>query len=61
MLAMPVIDQQKAARVRDAESRDNSMTEDVLGRIQREMHERLRELRCAVEEHDRLVADLEAR
>jgi hypothetical protein len=32
--------------------------EDLLTRIQREMHERLRELRAAIDEHDRLQADL---
>jgi hypothetical protein len=36
----------------------SSMDEDLLTRIQRETHERLRELRGAVEEHDRLQADL---
>ena len=36
----------------------NSMDEDLLTRIQRETHERLRELRKAVDEHDRLQADL---
>ncbi|MFI4977414.1 MAG: hypothetical protein ACHQC8_01860 [Solirubrobacterales bacterium] len=36
------------------------MTEDLLRRIQREMHERLRELRGAVDEHDRLTAELRA-
>jgi hypothetical protein len=36
------------------------MTDDLLTRIQREMHERLRELRGAVDEHDRLAADFEA-
>jgi hypothetical protein len=36
----------------------NSMDEDLLTRIQREMHERLRELRGAVDEHARLEADL---
>jgi hypothetical protein len=36
------------------------MTDDLLTRIQREMDERLRELRGAVDEHDRLAADLEA-
>jgi hypothetical protein len=36
----------------------NSMDEDLLTRIQRETHERLRELRGAVDEHDRLQADL---
>jgi hypothetical protein len=36
----------------------NSMDEDLLTRIQRETHERLRELREAVDEHDRLQADL---
>jgi hypothetical protein len=34
------------------------MSEDLLTRIQREMNERLRELRGAVDEHDRLMADL---
>jgi hypothetical protein len=38
----------------------DSMDEDLLTRIQREMHERLRELCGAVEEHDRLQADLSA-
>ncbi len=37
-----------------------AMTEDLLARIQREMHERLRELRGAVDEHDRLAAELRA-
>jgi hypothetical protein len=36
----------------------SSMDEDLLTRIQRETHERLRELRKAVDEHDRLQADL---
>jgi hypothetical protein len=36
----------------------SSMDEDLLTRIQRETHERLRELRGAVDEHDRLQADL---
>lgn len=36
------------------------MTEDLLTRIQREMDERLRELRGAVDEHERLAADLRA-
>jgi hypothetical protein len=36
----------------------DSMDEDLLTRIQRETHERLRELRKAVDEHDRLQADL---
>ena len=36
------------------------MTEDLLTRIQRETHERLRELRGAVDEHDRLQAELRA-
>jgi len=36
----------------------SSMDEDLLTRIQRETHERLRELRSAVDEHDRLQADL---
>ena len=36
------------------------MTEDLLTRIQREMDERLRELRGAVEKHDRLQDDLRA-
>jgi hypothetical protein len=36
----------------------NSIDEDLLTRIQRETHERLRELREAVDEHDRLQADL---
>jgi hypothetical protein len=36
------------------------MTDDLLARIQREMHERLQELRGAVDEHDRLAANLEA-
>lgn len=35
------------------------MSEDLLSRIQREMNERLRELRGAVEEHDRLMTDLQ--
>ena len=35
-----------------------SMGEDLLTRIQRETHERLRELRGAVGEHDRLAAEL---
>jgi hypothetical protein len=34
------------------------MTEDLLTRIQQETHERLRELRSAVDEHDRLQAEL---
>ncbi len=34
------------------------MTEDLLTRIQRETHERLCELRGAVDEHDRLTAEL---
>ena len=34
------------------------MSEDLLTRIQREMHERLRELRGAVDEHDRLTREL---
>jgi hypothetical protein len=36
------------------------MTDDLLTRIQREMHERLRELRRAVDERDQLAADLRA-
>jgi hypothetical protein len=36
----------------------DSMDEDLLTRIQRETNERLRELRKAVDEHDRLQADL---
>jgi hypothetical protein len=36
------------------------MTEDLLTRIQRETHERLRELRGAVDEHDRLQGELGA-
>lgn len=36
------------------------MSEDLLTRIQCEMNERLRELRSAVDEHDRLVVDLKA-
>ncbi len=36
------------------------MAEDLLTRIQREMHERLQELRGAVDEHDRLAVDLRA-
>jgi hypothetical protein len=36
----------------------NSTDEDLLTRIQRETHERLCELREAVDEHDRLQADL---
>jgi hypothetical protein len=36
------------------------MAEDLLRRIQREMDERLEELRGAVDEHDRLQADLSA-
>ena len=36
------------------------MTEDLLTRIQRETHERLSELRGAVDEHDRLQAELSA-
>ena len=51
MLAMSVVDQEQAAAARDVESQDNSMTEDVLDRIQREMHERLQALRDAVDEH----------
>jgi hypothetical protein len=38
----------------------NLMNEDLLTKIQREMNERLRELRGAVDEHDRLAVDLEA-
>jgi hypothetical protein len=34
------------------------MTEDLLTRIQRELDERRRELRAAVDEHDRLQAEL---
>jgi hypothetical protein len=37
---------------------ENPIDEDLLTRIQRETHERLRELRGAVDEHDRLQADL---
>jgi hypothetical protein len=37
---------------------ENPMDEDLLTRIQRETHERLCELRGAVDEHDRLQADL---
>jgi hypothetical protein len=36
------------------------MSEDLLTRIQRETHERLRELRGAVDEHDRLQGELVA-
>jgi hypothetical protein len=36
------------------------MIEDLLTRIQREMHERLQALRGPVEEHERLAADLRA-
>lgn len=36
------------------------MTNDLLTRIQGEMHERLQMLRGAVDTHDRLAADLEA-
>jgi hypothetical protein len=36
------------------------MREDLLTRIQREMNERLQELRGAVDERDRLQADLRA-
>lgn len=36
------------------------MSEDLLRRIQQETHERLRELRSAVDEHDRLQGDLRA-
>jgi hypothetical protein len=36
------------------------MSEDLLTRIQRETRERLRELRVAVDEHDRLQGDLRA-
>jgi hypothetical protein len=36
------------------------MSEDLLTRIQCELNERLRELRSAVDEHDRLVVDLKA-
>lgn len=36
------------------------MSEDLLTRIQREMHERLEGLRGAVDEHDRLAGDLRA-
>jgi hypothetical protein len=38
----------------------NPMDEDLLTKIQREMDERLRELRGAVDEHDRLQGDLSA-
>jgi hypothetical protein len=38
----------------------NPMNEDLLTKIQREMDERLEELRGAVDEHDRLQADLSA-
>ncbi len=38
----------------------NLMNEDLLTKIQGEMHERLRELRGAVDEYDRLAVDLEA-
>lgn len=38
----------------------NPMDEDLLTKIQRETHERLRELRGAVEEHDRLQGELSA-
>ena len=34
------------------------MSEELLTRIEREMRERLRELRGAVDEHERLMADL---
>jgi hypothetical protein len=37
---------------------DNPMTEDLLTKIQRVLHERLHELRGAVDEYDRLQADL---
>jgi hypothetical protein len=40
--------------------RKNPMDEDLLTRIQRETHERLRELREAVDEHDRLQGELRA-
>jgi hypothetical protein len=36
------------------------MTEDLLTRIQREMDERLRELRGAMDEHERLTSELGA-
>lgn len=38
----------------------NLMNEDLLMKIQREMDERLRELRGAVDEHERLAAELRA-
>jgi hypothetical protein len=38
----------------------NPMDEDLLTKIQRETHERLRELRAAVDEHDRLAGELRA-
>jgi hypothetical protein len=38
----------------------NPMDKDLLTKIQREMDERLEELRGAVDEHDRLQADLRA-
>jgi hypothetical protein len=38
----------------------NPMDEDLLTKIQRETHERLRELRGAVDEHDRLSGELGA-
>ena len=38
----------------------NPMDEDLLTKIQRETHERLRELRGAIDEHDRLAAELSA-
>jgi hypothetical protein len=38
----------------------NPMNEDLLTKIQRETHERLRELRGAVDEHDRLAGELRA-
>jgi hypothetical protein len=39
---------------------ENPTNENLLTKIQREMHERLRELRGAVDEHDRLTAELRA-
>jgi hypothetical protein len=36
------------------------MTDDLLGRIKREMHQRMEQLRDAVDEQDRLQADLTA-
>jgi hypothetical protein len=38
----------------------NPMDEDLLTKIQRETHERLRELRGAMDEHDRLQGELSA-